>query len=248
MFWHLELSQKTMNTVKKHIALSIIMTFGLVCHYSLAIPKTNCRELLNLEAKRYQGIPTPMGMSQNQLNELIDIFKNNPDFSDVEAMVLFGSRTHFSYGYSPEQKSDLDVMFFFKNPPSPLVLLDRSDVLNKHLIPISKASGFPISQEIPSLITLKESIEIEVPNPPDFKRAQSIHSEMIEKAKSENWSRTQLKKAISAATHGMVTHRDKIILIRDSATSRSFKKQLQELGYTHVYLIPIQQSGSIPSN
>ena len=246
-FYQWEESQRLIRTVKRHLTLSIILTYGVFFQCSLGITRPNCSELLRLQAKQQKEIPTPIGISQKQLDELKEIFINHPDFAELEAVVLFGSRTHFSYGYPPNEKSDLDVMFFFKSQLDPITILDRSDILNKHLVPISEATGIHISQQIPSFITLKSYIEFETSNPPDFNQAQAIHNEMIEKAKSQNWNRIQLKQAISSATHGMITHRDRIILIRESAKSSLLKKQLEELGYSNVYLIQSRKSSSFHS-
>lgn len=123
-----------------HYLRAIIVTIlSLFCGFTLAITEdseldTPCarllKETIDLElrsinqntgiysrsSKRVivqgQSVQLPIGLSKESLEEMIQIFLKDNQFSKMEALVLFGSRTRFSYGKGPAKNSDLDVVIF----------------------------------------------------------------------------------------------------------------------------------------
>lgn len=58
----------------------------------------------------------PMGISLPQFNRILWRIKNEPYFSNIEAIVFLGSRVNHLFGHRPKDNSDLDVLVFFKEP------------------------------------------------------------------------------------------------------------------------------------
>lgn len=71
-------------------------------------------------------IPVPVGVPAEKFSEwLRAVAQTQPPY---EALVVFGSRTHFSYGYLPEPSSDLDVLVF----PGDHSARDIAEALRRH--------------------------------------------------------------------------------------------------------------------
>lgn len=99
----------------------------------------------------------PIGMSGSEFARLQNLVRTHPLFSQVEAVVLFGSRTHFEFGPKPSLESDLDMAAFFPASFSQDEILKQTERINLLL----KEMGFTISVKIdfPALASLQETVE-----------------------------------------------------------------------------------------
>ena len=80
-----------------------------------------------------QKIPVPVGLKPEAFSEWLEAIKQS-DF--LQALVVFGSRTHFSFGYLPYADSDLDTFVFFLpgSPLGALTALGRHSHLTSHRV------------------------------------------------------------------------------------------------------------------
>lgn len=83
-----------------------------------------------------QRIPVPIGVPATVFSDWLDDLAGMAP--RVEAVVIFGSRTHFSHLYAPTPRSDLDV-FAFLDEVSPLPVLP----------PWNRFLAFPVSIAYP---------------------------------------------------------------------------------------------------
>ncbi len=56
--------------------------------------------------------PAPVGVDSENFKNLLDIIAKDVEFRDIGGVIIFGSRTHFSYGTVPHGDSDLDIIAF----------------------------------------------------------------------------------------------------------------------------------------
>lgn len=75
-------------------------------------------------------IPIPFGLDQAQfLPNTLEIFRLSPS---VRAIVYYGSRTHFDYGYLPEPTSDLDLLVLHDGAPIADTYAPKGTLLGAH--------------------------------------------------------------------------------------------------------------------
>jgi len=183
--------------------------------------------------------PAPVGMESPDFQDLLKIFRNDPNFSDADVIVIYGSRTHFRAGYSPRMDSDLDVSIFY--PRSHLEAidgysLDRLPSVNSSLRSVSFRTGFDISEQVPRFESFEEFLEVELKAEgfEDQFRAQRFLDALAEDG---NWDE-DTRRALYLNNKGdHWFNPEAIFIFKDSTNLMERVMKLRKIGYHNFYLL-----------
>jgi predicted nucleotidyltransferase len=226
--------------------MALLVFLVLFIYDGLAAQAKPCDSLGKLGRSLESQRPVPLGMSQSQFNELLELFKTDTAFRRLDAIMLFGSRTHFTFGHPPQKDSDLDVMYVFNpealrpNSQSDIFIqtLDQSEILDRKLKPLANKLGFKIGQEIPSFRSFEEMLSDPYFKTENLQKMQERYQKIASRAEEQGFNRIQLKGQWLTENPKSLNHNEKIFIIRQSDKSDHFKTKLEEIGYHNIWIVP----------
>lgn len=185
-----------------------------------------------------QNIKLPVGITESHLSEIGEIFSNHPEFSNMRAMVLYGSRLHHEAGYKPIDKSDLDVTFIAMTDISPLERVEISFKTQTIFQKIADRTGIKIAEEIPTLLS-----EAEILSSQNGSRFNSLTREAEEiiwrktedLAQINNWNRIQTKEHFLQGLKGGFT-KDVLIILKGPGHNK-FRNWLISRNYKNILVL-----------
>ena len=184
----------------------------------------------------------PIGLSKEGFLNILEAFERDPELRKAEALALYGSRTHFTYGYGPEKGSDLDVMPFFDESASKLEVLNTWSALKPVFQKLSQTESFPIKFDIPNLRSLWDTLTSSTTTVMQYvyrsKTAEkAAFDEVMRIASDQKLKRAEVKKLWIDRGGGGITH-EALIILRSNENTAFYKARLIELGYTNILIVP----------
>ncbi len=179
-------------------------------------------------------VPLPIGVSEDNFQNLLAFIQSQPY---IETIAFFGSRTHFSYGYLPEPKSDLDLYAFmdhtldYKERTHHAIDFKMSlDQIYRYTFGVEVAQVF--ADSFPILDSIQNRMHL-VPHPTRTEE-QAAHAA----ADDLEISRNEMKKLIRdfilrTFNIDMRINKEALILIKPHKKSKEVLEALQQLGYIH---------------
>ena len=193
----------------------------------------------------YRGanITVPIGMKPEHFVKLLETTFEN---EHAEGVLLWGSRTHFTRGYLPKRKSDLDFQTFYSNKRGSI----SDDEYFAHIDRIrslKRLTGFK----------LNSSLRIDGETIVEFFRARYSSMRALSPQEEEamftlgyklSEKRTRVrafypkKKMLSKYLNmrpgsGIYLNSECLVILRRSTTSEEFKAFLNERGFSNVFII-----------
>jgi len=95
-----------------YLAKKLTAAFCLLVWSSTSFART---EGVGWSSLSIEGIRTPIGLTNAVFDDLINVFSTQYKNIELEAVVIYGSRTHHLYGNPPAEDSDLDVVLYTRN-------------------------------------------------------------------------------------------------------------------------------------
>jgi hypothetical protein len=183
-------------------------------------------------AAQDQAALRPLGLNREDYTALLDRFMFDPAFIGAEAVVIYGSRTHFKVGYRPQINSDLDLAVFFTGGFGD-AWFDRVDAVNRSLQPLSGSVGFSIEMQVPPVETFDEFLaRLKVPE------GEMQRVALVDRLAEEGrWSREQHRQAQLQARASTWFNEEAIFLVKNQNSFQNWKRLLQANGYRHIILL-----------
>jgi predicted nucleotidyltransferase len=231
--------------------LFIILTLLLTPYLSFGVE--NCGK-----AVAYSELPLPLGIAKGPFENLVkNAFIEN---SKLRSLIIFGSRTHFSYGYPPNDASDLDLLFVFDSNEDKknyrgisLELKDSFPVPLQTLLATLPAEklfqgsefSFPVSQaEERDLFHqaqyrpwyLGKTERSSSRTRQEFRRLALERSPFISE-RERKWIKEGQFNLFMPPPTAMIVNKEAIILLRDEENSDSLLHSLRERDFQNVSLI-----------
>jgi hypothetical protein len=218
----------------------LLLAFGLGTSLSFQDSLfARCRDTLrvlslinDLESQAPQLRP-PIGMNRKDLAELLIFMQDNPEFSDAEVIVLYGSRTNHSEGPKPLSISDLDILVHWNSETySPNDLLRKSVDASDELRPWKSLLGFTVEIQIPGVMSFDRFLEDRIPLHDAIDEMRALDEEV----RTENYGAHYHRKAFKELMNRHKTHVNPgaIFVLRNPRKARQWEVVLRNLGFSQI--------------
>ncbi len=236
----------TWSAIQRTVAfLSLVWLGVLAAGDSLATCDTLVRRSSAMAARvRMAGVAhpviVPLGLDPGLFKKFSERMLG---IDGADALIIFGSRTHFTYGLPPMKDSDLDVVLLFHQPASEA---QRQKARNLTL-ELEQELGFKVSLPLEgwmsSLLGGMQNSEPTFRYPMDAATEEAIMNEVI--ADSKSWyfkSHDRVKEAIDKARSVDANGYDKVkfnkealIIVKPSIEAPKTMHKLREFGFRNLY-------------
>lgn len=220
---------------------------------------SKCAQALKLLEE--SGIALPIGVSKDQLAHFIDAFQRMPHRKKFEAIIIGGSRTHFSFGHkakaneSGQVTSDTDMQLiptpdFFQSAGFarewPNVASSAADFLNRTSAPMPKPEFIMMPNLATPLSTLLKSgllSSAEIENRIDAKAAayKAEHGDWTSRDAEKRFYLSHLSREVGAGSSdrsGLHTTEAIVLLRNQGPQTETLKAQLEARGFRNVLIVP----------
>jgi hypothetical protein len=242
---------KMTRTIIKLLFLGLPLAFGFTHRSEAAtlcdlISEKAARTLPAVNIRGIAGpVKVPIGVDPRHFKSFLE---QTLSLKEVDAVMVFGSRTHFSYGYFPTAKSDLDVHVFFKDTPGASLATSTGQV-NKIVAELQSASDFEITTPLLQWgVDLYSGMEASARSF-SFPLSRAEERAIFEKAEKDGqrdffFKRKKLKNRIhealaAASGYDRVNfNKEALIFIKHSPAARKSFQTLYGYGFRNIYYQP----------
>lgn len=179
----------------------------------------------------------PMGMNRKDFAELLLFMQDNPEFTDSEVIVFYGSRTNHSEGPKPLSISDLDILVHWNSETySPNDLLRKSVEASDELRPWKGLLGFTVEIQIPGVMSFDKFLEDRIPLYEAISDMRALDEEVRLGNHGAHYHRRAFKELMNL--HKTHVNPGAIFVLRNPRKALQWEVQLRKLGFSqivHVY-------------
>lgn len=161
----------------------------------------------------------------------------------ADAIIVFGSRTHFTYGLPPLKNSDLDVVLFFHQPVSEGQKLKAREYAKALEVEVGFKVTLPLENWAANLAVGMEASEATFRFPLSAASEEAIMNDVI--ADSKTWyfkSHDRVKEAIDKARsihangyEKLKFNKEALIIVKPSLDAPKTLHKLREFGFSNLY-------------